>query len=567
VTVGHEPPATDGRTKDGGMRIDRKTMVSGTGWVCAIVATGTLLATTLRPAPAERSPEPDAALELDVIGPDDTVFDDTEAMADEDGPTISLPFRPGTVKRTTTGAELVDEGPIDPDDPFATGFLDSWADWTGDGDLPDDGGWDDVDDDWWPWSTVPTTTPTPTTTPATTVPSTTTPTTTTPTTTPTTTTTVPSSTTTTTTPPLVPSGGWCDADGTNRPRSGAVALVRQGSCLRVEAIVPRAGESLAAAVAAAQQRPGVVSAGAAHPVYLDGADPLRSEQWGLGAVPGAAAPSTAPAGTLIDVAVLDSGVDATHPDLAGVVGTGYDALATGDGRTDPNGHGTLVAGVIAAVRDNSIGIAGVTDRARIIPIRVVDSIGSGSSLDVAAGIDWAVGHGVRVINLSLGATTPDPHISAAVARAIAAGVVVVASAGNGGNVGDPANHPAADAGVIAVASVDQDLTRSSFSTRAGYVAVAAPGRGIISTYRNGTYARGSGTSFAAAHVAGAVAALLAEGATAPTVRALLQSTARDLGPAGVDDQTGAGLIDLTAARAAIPPTPSTTTTTTTTLPA
>ena len=94
----------------------------------------------------------------------------------------------------------------------------------------------------------------------------------------------------------------------------------------------------------------------------------------------------------------------------GVVGTGYDATAAGDGRTDPNGHGTMVAGIIAAVRSNGTGIAGLSDRARVIPVRVVDSIGTGSSLDVAAGIDWAIGHGVRVVNLSLGSGAARVHI-------------------------------------------------------------------------------------------------------------------------------------------------------------
>jgi subtilisin family serine protease len=255
------------------------------------------------------------------------------------------------------------------------------------------------------------------------------------------------------------------------------------------------------------------------------------------------------------VAVIDTGVAGTHPDLAGrlcsgVAFLGGDGVAQeGGGATDPHGHGTHVAGSIAAVRNNGIGIAGVAPSARVLPIRVLDAQGSGSSSDVARGITWAVDHGAEVINLSLGG----PHsqaVQTAVDYAESLGVVVVAAAGNAG-VGGPPNYPAALEQVVAVASHEPNGAVSTFSTRGAYVDVAAPGSGILSTARDGSWVYMSGTSMATPHVAGVVALLLDDepGLTPLQVRERLNTTATDAGTTGHDTSYGWGRLNAVGALA------------------
>lgn len=291
----------------------------------------------------------------------------------------------------------------------------------------------------------------------------------------------------------------------------------------------------------------------AAPTALAG-DPHRHHQWALNAlaIEGPWALST---GAGIDVAVIDTGVAGTHPDLAGrlcsgVAFLGGDGVAQeGGGATDPHGHGTHVAGSIAAVRNNGIGIAGVAPSARVLPIRVLDAQGSGSSSDVARGITWAVDHGAEVINLSLGG----PHsqaVQTAVDYAESLGVVVVAAAGNAGVAGPP-NYPAALEQVVAVASHEPNGAVSTFSTRGTYVDVAAPGSGILSTARDGSWVYMSGTSMATPHVAGVVALLLDDepGLTPLQVRERLNTTATDAGTTGHDTSYGWGRLNAVGALA------------------
>lgn len=285
-----------------------------------------------------------------------------------------------------------------------------------------------------------------------------------------------------------------------------------------------------------------------------GGDPYRSQQWALDTleVPTAWAIST---GAQVDVAVIDTGVSGTHIDLAGKVCSGVAFLNStgvaqlGQGATDPHGHGTHVAGTVAALRDNGVGVAGVAPSARIIPVRVLDAQGNGSSSDVARGITWAVDHGAEVINLSLGG----PHsqaVQTAVDYAESLGVVVVAAAGNAG-VGGPPNYPAALEQVVAVASHEPNGAVSTFSTRGAYVDVAAPGSGILSTSRDGSWVYMSGTSMATPHVAGVVALLLDDepGLTPLQVRERLNTTATDAGTPGHDTSYGWGRLNAVGALA------------------
>src|SRR4051794_271767 len=229
-------------------------------------------------------------------------------------------------------------------------------------------------------------------------------------------------------------------------------------------------------IRAGQKAPHAISVELDAPARLldapGGTDTYRGLQWDLATmnVPAAWQQST---GSGVTVAVLDTGVDAAHPDLAGQVLPGIDLVTGTSGvSSDPHGHGTHVAGTIAAAAGNGVGVAGIAPGARVLPVRVMDATGTGTMSTVATGITWAADHGARVINMSLGATVQVAAVTNAVAYARSKGVVVVAAAGNDRADGSPALYPAADPGVVAVAATDSTDAYSSFSNRGGYVDVA-----------------------------------------------------------------------------------------------
>ena len=283
------------------------------------------------------------------------------------------------------------------------------------------------------------------------------------------------------------------------------------------------------------------------PVHSLGAgDPLRAQQWPLDQT---SFESTWPTtdGTGVVVAVVDTGVRGDHEDLAGVVLPGLDLVDGSDGRIDPNGHGTHVAGVIAAATQNGRGVSGAAPGVRILPVRVLAADGSGQSSDVAAGIVWAVDHGARVVNLSLGGTAPSDGMRDAITYANANGVLVVAAGGNGGAGANEPTYPAAYDAAIAVAAVDANRARAPFSSTGSYIDVAAPGVGVVSTYNSAVnvYASSSGTSMAAPYASAAAALVIAANPqqSADHARALLEQGADDLGAAGWDPAYGYGLVD------------------------
>ncbi|GAA0510618.1 hypothetical protein Ade02nite_46030 [Paractinoplanes deccanensis] len=292
------------------------------------------------------------------------------------------------------------------------------------------------------------------------------------------------------------------------------------------------------------------------PVVAFGDDPYRSMQWDLPKINTSAAHAKS-TGAGVVVAVIDSGVDAAHPDLAGQVLPGIDYVTGTTGTsTDPHGHGTHVAGTIAALTGNGIGVASVAPGVKILPIRTLDANGSGFMSHTASGIVWAADHGAQVINMSLGATTQVSAVTTAISYARSKGVTVVAAAGNSRASGSPASYPAADPGVIGVAATDSADRVASFSNQGGYVDVAAPGVTIASTHPTALgsgYTYMSGTSMAAPHVAAAAALL--EGynrsLTPDQIQAALESSAVDLGAAGKDIDFGYGRIDAAAALAKV----------------
>ncbi len=276
-------------------------------------------------------------------------------------------------------------------------------------------------------------------------------------------------------------------------------------------------------------------------------DPLIGQQWALPVIDAATAWPSAD-GTGIVVAVVDTGVADDHPDLIGQLVTGRNIINGTDDPYDYHGHGTHVAGIIAASTNNGVGVAGAAPGARIMPVQVLSRTGAGTSSHVAQGIRWAVDNGADIINLSLGGGW-SLAISDAVRYAVDNDVVVVAAAGNDGQKGNTASWPAADPNTLAVASVDPSLATSVFSTRGSYVDISAPGRSILSTHLNNSYANLSGTSMSAPYASAIAAALrqLEPDLTEHQVRDRLKTTAIDLPPVGKDTATGHGLVTFPAA--------------------
>ncbi|WP_406252197.1 type VII secretion-associated serine protease mycosin [Streptomyces atratus] len=295
------------------------------------------------------------------------------------------------------------------------------------------------------------------------------------------------------------------------------------------------------------------------------ADAIRDQQWGLQAIHTAKAWQTTK-GRGITVAVVDTGVDGSLPDLAGQVLPGKDMIGFGARRGDRSWarHGTAMAGIIAghghgAGRDD--GVLGIAPEAKILPVRVILEASDparakaresrGTAL--ADGIRWAADHGADVINLSLGddskSAHPEPGEDAAIQYALKKGAVVVASAGNGGEKGDHISYPAAYPGVIAVAAVDRYGTHAAFSTRRWYATVSAPGVDIVVAAPDHQYYVEWGTSAASAFVSGAVALVRAAHPelTPAQIKKLLTDTARSAPASGRDDARGYGIVDPAAA--------------------
>nr|ADL09141.1 thermitase precursor [Laceyella sacchari] len=235
-------------------------------------------------------------------------------------------------------------------------------------------------------------------------------------------------------------------------------------------------------------------------------------------------------GSGVKIAIVDTGVQSNHPDLAGKVVGGWDFVDNDSTPQDGNGHGTHCAGIAAAVTNNSTGIAGTAPKASILAVRVLNNSGSGTWTAVANGITYAADQGAKVISLSLGGTVGNSGLQQAVDYAWSKGSVVVAAAGNAGNTAP--NYPAYYSNAIAVASTDQNDNKSSFSTYGSWVDVAAPGSSIYSTYPTSTYASLSGTSMATPHVAGVAGLLASQGRSASNIRAAIENTADKISGTG-----------------------------------
>lgn len=260
-------------------------------------------------------------------------------------------------------------------------------------------------------------------------------------------------------------------------------------------------------------------------------DTLWTEQWGPLMMDAPGAWDIARGSPGIVVAVLDTGVDATHPDLqAASLVAGYDFVNGDDDPADDEGHGTAAAGVVGARTNNGKGQAGMCWRCSLMSVKVLDAEGSGSTADVAAGIVWAVDHGARVISMSLGGPESTQTLEDAVAYAIGKGAVLVAAAGNSGN--SELNYPAALEGVISVAGTTPSDGLYSWSNFGPWVQMAAPGCNVA-PYPNDEYVNFCGTSSATPLVAGVAGLVLSArpGATRREVEDALIRSVVQLGSA------------------------------------
>lgn len=262
----------------------------------------------------------------------------------------------------------------------------------------------------------------------------------------------------------------------------------------------------------------------------------------------------------VNVSVLDTGIDNDHPDLkeniAGGVGFANINLAKfNTAWDDDNGHGTHVAGIIAAL-DNKIGVVGAAPNVSLYAVKVLNRGGRGFTSDIIAGIEWSVENDMDIVSMSLGGGGHSQLFQDAINVAHNNGVLIIASAGNGGD-GDIStteiSYPAAYDNVTAVAAINKSDNVADFSNSGDYVDIAAPGVSIRSTYNNGLYANMSGTSMSCPHVTGVAALVLAQNMsmTPSDVEHILNSTATDLGESGFDNSYGNGLVNASAAVAAV----------------
>jgi len=283
------------------------------------------------------------------------------------------------------------------------------------------------------------------------------------------------------------------------------------------------------------------------------ADPLEPQEWWLakvGADPAAAPPPGVP------ITIVDSGTDPTHPEFAERPDTTFLNTQTTSGTREF--HGTFVASV-AAAPENGIGMVGVYPTAALQLFDASPVAGPPSA--AAAGVDAASQHCPGVINLSFGGTSPDPQLDDAILTAVHNGCLVVASAGNDGNVGSPITYPASYPHVFTVAATDENDAVASTSTSSPATDVAAPGVDITGAvpldHNPAGYEKGSGTSFSAPIVSAAAAWVwtLRPTLTVTQIAAVLREGARDIGPPGFDNASGWGIVNIPASLTAPAPPP------------
>jgi thermitase len=290
----------------------------------------------------------------------------------------------------------------------------------------------------------------------------------------------------------------------------------------------------------------------AHTASTDPDDPSYLAQWHLPKIGSPRAWAIGTGSPAVTVAVVDSGIYAQHPDLEGKLVPGWNFVHSNSDTSDVLGHGTAVAGTLAAATNNGIGIAGVNWGSRIMPLVVVDASDFAAYSDIAAAIQYAADRGVRIINVSIGGASSSESLQRAVDYAWSKGSVVFAAAMN--NSTDARYYPAACASAVAVSATDSNDHLASFSNFGSWITLAAPGTNILSTMNGGGYGYWSGTSFSSPIVAGVAALIVSVSPQLSNAAlvSLLQQTADNVG-----DRTyfGAGRINAWRAMLAVQPQP------------
>jgi len=345
-------------------------------------------------------------------------------------------------------------------------------------------------------------------------------------------------------------GEQCRAEAWVRSQGGRVYRVDESSGFLVAEVAPAQVEAL---ISAGKDIPGLRYVEPDYRVqacHIPNDPEFLTKQWDKWVMYADEAWDVVTGGS-VKVAVVDNGVEYWHPDLAAryVAGEiGYDILGNDD---DPRPdhpewpgafHGTHVAGIIGAVADNGVGIAGWA-QVQLLGVRTLNDSGTGNTSDVASGIRWVVDHGGRIINLSLGTEAAPTPLIEACQYAAASDVVLIAASGNDGTTN--ISYPAALSECIAVGALGKNSRLAWFSNRGPEQEVVAPGVEVYSTGTGGTYLEADGTSMASPEVVGVAALLLCcnPGLSASRVRAVLDIAAIDMGSSGRDDWFGFGLVN------------------------
>ena len=350
---------------------------------------------------------------------------------------------------------------------------------------------------------------------------------------------------------------------TQTPGASEHALVTAfgGDISHSYTLVPAVAASVPAAAVRALQRHPLVTVVEEDGLFYAIQDPDYETElnntWGVKRIGAGSVHVNSVLGDSVKVAVLDTGIDCSHPELT--CAGGYDFVNNRELHGDDNGHGTHVAGTVAAARDRS-GVVGVAPDVELYSLKVLNRRGSGRFSDVIAALEWAVANEIQVTNHSYGAgSDPGINVRTAFANAASSNILHIAAAGNTGRsdgTGDSVGYPAQYESVVAVAATDENDIRASFSSTGPTVEIAAPGVSIRSTFPNNRYATANGTSMASPHVAGVAALILSVNPeiTATQVRSILNSTAESLGNA---NYYGNGLVQaidaVDAAKETLPP--------------
>lgn len=346
----------------------------------------------------------------------------------------------------------------------------------------------------------------------------------------------------------VKSGVGAEDESALHSRAGAVA-VDKNKVLGLTRVKLAAGTDMKKAMAEYRSSAAVeyVQPNYVYHALLVPDDPHYWRQWNMPKISAEPAWDITRGNAGVVVAVVDTGVDLDHPDLAGNIVSGYNFINPGGPPQDDHGHGTHVAGISTAVTDNGVGVAGVAGGCRIMPVKVLNNVGEGTDFDVASGIQWAADNGARIINMSLGGPDYSYALAEAVDYAYGKNVLLIAAAGNDGL--ESILYPAALPHVMAVGATDSADSLASFSNYGDALDLVAPGVSIFSTLWDNSYTYLSGTSMATPHVAGVASLVqsLRPDYTNDQVENALKAGCVDLGGPGWDPYYGCGRVDVLAA--------------------